>query len=135
MPNTAANEEDIIAANERLTGQLATITAERDAALASVGTVTTERDAMARERDEVRSNLATITAERDAARTSLQAMTADRDRLAGQERDFNRGLAAALAKHGIRGEGIATDSGKPNVASIDPLTARCLEVTGKTLSR
>lgn len=130
MPNPAADEQDIIAANERLTGQLKTVTAERDTAVASASSVTAERDTAIRERDEARSSLSTVTAERDTARTSLQAMTADRDRLAGESRDFNRRLAAELVKHGIRADGVA--AGTKGVAEVaGTLTEQCRAALGK----
>ncbi|MFM7099925.1 MAG: hypothetical protein ACKO3N_02005, partial [Verrucomicrobiota bacterium] len=59
-------------------------------------------------------NLATVTQERDNARSEatkanadLASITSERDRLAGESRDFDRRLAAELARHGIRKEGVA----------------------------
>lgn len=103
MNPTAADQTDILAANERLTAELDAATRERDEVRASLSTRTTERDAALRDRDE--------------ARASLAAVTEERDRLTGVDRDFNRRLAAEVAKHGIRAEAIAPGTRAP--AAID----------------
>lgn len=96
MNPTAADQTDILAANERLNADLEAANRDRDEARSSLSALTTERDAALRDRDE--------------ARTSLAAATEERDRLAGIDRDFNRRLAAEIAKHGIRAEAIAPGS-------------------------
>lgn len=101
-----ADQTDIVAANERLTADLATVTKERDDARASLTAVTTERD-------DAKASLATTTAERDQARAELAKVTAEREALTKTDRDFNTRLAAELAKHGIRADAIAPSSTKP----------------------
>ena len=130
MPTEAADQTDILAANERLTDQLATTVEAHRIAAASAVTATAERDTALRERDEARSSLTIVTAERDAARTSLQAVMADRDRLAGESRDFNRRLAGELAKYGIRADGVAAGS-KATAESVGTLTEQCRAALGK----
>ena len=118
MNPPAPDQTDILAANERLTADLAAAVRDRDAAQAQVTALTGERDTALRERDEARGQVAVLTGERDDARTALATVTTERDRLAGIDRDFNRRLAAELAKHGIRAEAIAPGSAAPPATDL-----------------
>jgi chromosome segregation ATPase len=101
-----ADQTDIVAANEKLTDDLATTTKDLDDARASLTVVT-------KERDDAKASLATTTTERDQALADLAKVTAERDALAKTDRDFNTRLAAELAKHGIRADAIAPSASKP----------------------
>lgn len=130
MPNSAANEADIIAANERLTAELAAATTERDQLRAQLAQANETRNTATNLLTEANQRVSSLTEERDGARTSLQAMTADRDRLAGESRDFNRRLAGELAKHGIRADGVAPGSNAGSEA-LGTLTEQCRAILGR----
>jgi chromosome segregation ATPase len=101
-----ADQTDIVAANERLTADLATSNKERDEARASL-------TAVSKELDEAKASLATATAERDQARADLAKVTSERDVLTKTDRDFNARLAAEMAKHGIRADALSANSSMP----------------------
>lgn len=92
MDPTAADQIDVLAANERLTADLKAAILNRDEARPSLSSLTTERDSALRDRYE--------------ERTSRAAVTEERDRLAGIDRDFNRRPAAEVVNHGIWSEAI-----------------------------
>lgn len=93
------SQDDIIAENQRLTGDLTTaradvtrLTSERDAHAATITSLTAERDGLKAEVTKLKGD--------------LYAVTGERDKLAAESRDFERRLAAELAHHGIRKEGV-----------------------------
>jgi chromosome segregation ATPase len=116
-----ADQTDVIAANERLTTELAAAVRARDDAQAGIAAVTAERDEARTRATGLEKQLAEAEQKAKseheahaATRTSLDALTeahaklsAERDALQKESRDFNARLAAELAKHGIRAEAIA----------------------------
>jgi predicted nuclease with TOPRIM domain len=91
------SQEDVIADNTRLTGELTTAKAE-------VTRLTGETTRLTGERDKHAATVTALTSERD-------ALKADRDKLAAESRDFERRVSAELAQHGIRKEGVSTPAG------------------------
>lgn len=97
------DQTDVLAQNERLSGELAD-------ARTALEVMTTERDTITRQ-------LAEATTAHEAALQQAQAVhqtlqqalgtaTAERDRLAAVDRDFSRRLSQSLAEHGIRPQGV-----------------------------
>jgi len=105
------SQEDIIAENQRLTGELTTIRTE-------VTRLTSENTRLTGERDTQAATVTALTSERD-------ALKGERDKLAAADRDFERRVSAELAQHGIRKEGVATPAGAGStnlVAQYEALT-------------
>lgn len=97
------DQTDIVAANERLTSELASAKSDLDA-------IRSDHSAISAKCDEAIANLCTVTKERDEAREQLAAITSERDKLLAVDRDFNRRLAAEAANHGIRSQAIGAGS-------------------------
>lgn len=118
MSSQAADQTDVIAANERLTTERDTAIGERDEAVARV----TQLEAQLAQANESRNTATNLLTDANQRLANLSAdmatVTADRDRLAGIDRDFNRRLAAELAKHGIRAEAIAPGSKAPAAGDL-----------------
>lgn len=98
------SQDDILAENQRLTGELTTartditrLTGERDDHAAKITSLTAERDGLKGEVTQLKANLSTVTGERD--------------KLAGESRDFEKRVASELVKHGIRPQGVETPQG------------------------
>ncbi len=97
------DQTDVLAQNERLSGELAD-------ARTALEVMTTERDALTRRLAETNTAHEAALQQAQAAHQTLQqaldTATAERERLAAVDRDFNRRLAQALTQHGIRPEGV-----------------------------
>jgi peptidoglycan hydrolase CwlO-like protein len=105
------SQDDVIADNTRLTGELTTMRTE-------VARLTSENTRLTGERDTRAATVTALTSERD-------ALKAERDKLAAADRDFERRVSAELAQHGIRKEGVATPAGAGStdlVAQYEALT-------------
>src|SRR4051812_27408789 len=100
---TIPNEADVIAANEKLTADLAaanSLTAtEANRANAAEARATTAEASLAT----ANTNLVAVTAERDTLKAANVKLEADM-------KDFNARVAADVAKAGIRKEAIATNA-------------------------
>jgi len=108
--NTPMSQEDILAANETLTANLAAVTSERNALAAQNGGLTATITALTSERDQLAEANGILTA-------SVTALTKERDTLASEnatlkaaDKDLNARVAAELAKHGVRAEGVPAPS-------------------------
>lgn len=122
------DQKDILAANERLTADLA-------ASAAALVAVREECDKLAAEVKSAqvdRDNALVEVAELKEANAELMQQNAalrdERDKLAAEDRDFNKRLAAALVKHGVRAEGVAVGSDDP--AKKLSLTEQCRAARG-----
>lgn len=105
------SQDDVIADNTRLTGELTTIRTE-------VTRLTSDNTRLTGERDTQAATVTALISERD-------ALKAERDKLAAADRDFERRVSAELAQHGIRKEGVATPAGAGStdlVAQYEALT-------------
>jgi chromosome segregation ATPase len=128
MANEIKDEADVLAENITLTGQVKTLTTERDQARQQVTALTTERDAataqatnLTTERDEARTQVTALTGERDQARQQVTDLTGERDtlkaantKLTADMADFNKRVAAELVKRGIRPEGTSQAAQAPS---------------------
>lgn len=130
MSKDLKSEADVIADNERLTSELSASKNRVSELEAQLAQANAGRIAESNLLTEANQKLAGVTKERDEAKASLQAMTVDRDRLAGEDRDFNKRLASAMAKHGIRADGVALGSTTVG-EKAKTLTEQCLEAKGK----
>lgn len=130
MSKDLKSEADVIADNERLTSELSASKNRVSELEAQLAQANAGRIAESNLLTEANQKLAGVTKERDEAKASLQAMTVDRDRLAGEDRDFNKRLASAMAKHGIRADGVALGSATVG-EKVKTLTEQCIEAKGK----
>lgn len=107
------DQADILAANERLTTELAAATRERDEARNRIAAL----EAQLIQANETRNNatnllteanqtVASLTQQLADARSERDGLRAERDTLAAADRDFNKRVSAELVKHGIRAEGV-----------------------------
>lgn len=106
MNTPKPDQTDILAENERLTQDLAKAAQDRDGAQSKVGELEGKlADATAELTD---AKTKASASEQTVARlqTELEAVTKERDALKTADHNFNTRLAAELAKHGIRAEGV-----------------------------
>ncbi len=117
------DQKDILAANERLTAENAAGAAELSAERATVVRLTGEVSASNADRDKAIARAVELDASVADLTQRLAAVTGERDGLAAVDRDFGRRLAAELAKHGVRAQGVAVGGDDP--ASKLSLTEQC----------
>lgn len=134
--NTVRDQADILAENERLTAANATLTAERDRALADLtaandllGPAQTNLTAAQAERDKLRQQVrdltgqvGALTTERDEARTKLA--TAE-TRMA----DFNKAVATEVTKLGVAPKPVERPDGSGTPAAAEDLRAQYAALT------
>lgn len=132
-----ADQHDVIAANERLTTDLATALKERDELKTKLSTAESRLAEAQTKLEGADEAVAGAVAERDAAlkerddlKAKLDATTKERDDLAAKDSDINRRVAAEVAKHGIRAQALKVSDSTPTKAAAKTATERVLEAKG-----
>lgn len=122
------DQSDILAANERLTAELAASAESLATARADVAKLADDVKAAQADRDQALVNVAELKEANAELMQQNAALRDERDKLAAADRDFNKRLAAALAKHGVRAEGVAVAGDDP--AKKLSLTEQCRAARG-----
>jgi hypothetical protein len=114
--STKADQTDILALNEQLTAQIATLTTERDTFKAQAAEATKGSETLS-------TTLGIRTKERD-------DLKAENETLKAGQADFNKRLATELSKQGIRGQ--AVEHKEPAARKLTA-TEKCLAAKGLPL--
>lgn len=127
------DQSDLIAANERLTKEVASLiekankaAAELATTNASLATITAERDQNAADLTAAKASLASVTKELADAKAAEAAATAKVTKLEAEKVEFDKAVASKVAEMGITGKAVPAAASAPASGKKLTLTELCL---------
>lgn len=132
------DQSDLIAANDRLTKEVASLTEKANKAAAelattnaSLATVTGERDKNAANLATAQASIASLTKDLEASKAAESAATAKVTKLEAEKVEFDKAVAAKVAEMGITGKPVPAAASAPASGKKLTLTEQALAANAK----